>query len=175
MNLCFHFGTSGLTGHCRLYPVDRPERLRARHVAPFEAHWSGTSECYRYAQWLRCALMIETQVTNLSDDAVFALAERKSLERIHLSYCDRISVQAVHFLLQGLHHLTHLSLTGVPAFRQPELQTFCRPPPRVSTGSSPVPVIHADQSTPSGVQFAPATDILCLFWRRRCRSTALLD
>ncbi|KAF7301833.1 SCF E3 ubiquitin ligase complex F-box protein GrrA [Mycena indigotica] len=70
------------------------------------------------------------RVSNLTDEAIFALADRHAtLERIHLSYCDQISVMAVHFLLQKLHKLTHLSLTGVPAFRQPELQRFCREPP----------------------------------------------
>ncbi|KAG9218893.1 hypothetical protein CCMSSC00406_0000993 [Pleurotus cornucopiae] len=71
------------------------------------------------------------RVNNLTDEAVYSLAERHAtLERIHLSYCDRISVGAIHFLLQKLHKLTHLSLTGVPAFRQPTLQRFCRPPPK---------------------------------------------
>ncbi|KAG6903472.1 hypothetical protein C0995_005495 [Termitomyces sp. Mi166 len=71
------------------------------------------------------------RVNNLTDEAIYALGERHtSLERIHLSYCDQISVLAVHFLLQKLDKLTHLSLTGVPAFRQPELQKFCRDPPK---------------------------------------------
>jgi hypothetical protein len=39
---------------------------------------------------------------------------------------------AIHFLLQKLHKLTHLSLTGIPAFRKPELQQFCRLPPDVN-------------------------------------------
>ncbi|KAJ7590898.1 hypothetical protein C8J56DRAFT_1162985 [Mycena floridula] len=70
------------------------------------------------------------RVSNLTDEAIYSLAERHAtLERIHLSYCDQISVMAIHFLLQKLHKLTHLSLTGVPAFRQPELQQFCRDPP----------------------------------------------
>lgn len=70
------------------------------------------------------------RVDNLTDESVYALADRHAtLERIHLSYCDQISVMAIYFLLQKLHKLTHLSLTGVPAFRQTELQQFCRPPP----------------------------------------------
>lgn len=73
------------------------------------------------------------RVDNLTDESVYALADRHAtLERIHLSYCDQISVMAIYFLLQKLHKLTHLSLTGVPAFRQTELQQFCRPPPTVS-------------------------------------------
>ncbi|TFK43722.1 hypothetical protein BDQ12DRAFT_718915 [Crucibulum laeve] len=71
------------------------------------------------------------RVNNLTDEAIYSLAERHAtLERIHLSYCDQISVMAIHFLLLKLHKLTHLSLTGVPAFRQPELQRFCREAPR---------------------------------------------
>lgn len=53
-----------------------------------------------------------------------------TLERIHLSYCEQITVPAVHFLLQKLTKLTHLSLTGIPAFRHTELQEYCRAPPR---------------------------------------------
>ena len=72
------------------------------------------------------------RVNNLTDQAIYALAEQHaSLERIHLSYCDQISVMAIHFLLQKLPKLTHLSLTGIPAFRRPELQQFCREPPSV--------------------------------------------
>lgn len=71
------------------------------------------------------------QVINLTDAAIFQLAERKALERIHLSYCDNVSVPAIHFLLQGLNRLTHLSLTGVSSFRNAELQKFCRLPPKV--------------------------------------------
>ena len=72
------------------------------------------------------------RVSNLTDEAIYALAERRStLERIHVSYCDQISVMAIHFLLQKLHKLTHLSLTGIPSFRQPELQQFCIQPPQV--------------------------------------------
>ncbi|KAJ1308987.1 hypothetical protein OPQ81_004669 [Rhizoctonia solani] len=71
------------------------------------------------------------RVMNLTDQAVFALSERQSsLERIHLSYCEQITIPAIHFLLQRLHKLTHLSLTGIPAFRREELQRYCRTPPR---------------------------------------------
>ncbi|KAF8663408.1 hypothetical protein AX16_000980 [Volvariella volvacea WC 439] len=71
------------------------------------------------------------RVNNLTDEAIYSLAERHAtLERIHLSYCDQISIIAIHFLLQKLHKLTHLSLTGVPAFRQWDLQQFCREPPK---------------------------------------------
>jgi F-box and leucine-rich repeat protein GRR1 len=74
------------------------------------------------------------RVANLTDEAIYALAHRDAtLERIHLSYCDQINVIAIHFLLQRLNKLTHLSLTGIPSFRKPELQQFCRAPPQVSS------------------------------------------
>lgn len=73
------------------------------------------------------------RVNNITDEAIYALADRHAtLERVHLSYCDQISVPAIHFLLQKLHKLTHLSLTGVSSFQQWDLQQFCREPPRVS-------------------------------------------
>jgi F-box and leucine-rich repeat protein GRR1 len=84
------------------------------------------------------------RVNQLTDEAIYALAERHAtLERIHLSYCDQISVMAIHFLLLKLHKLTHLSLTGVPAFQQPELQQFCREPPKVSFFSH-LKLLHAN-------------------------------
>lgn len=70
------------------------------------------------------------RVMNLTDKAVeYLTARHNTLERVHLSYCEQITVKAIHFLLQHLDKLTHLSLTGVPAFRKRELQRFCRHPP----------------------------------------------
>ncbi|KAF5359050.1 hypothetical protein D9758_004753 [Tetrapyrgos nigripes] len=102
----------------------------------------------RYVDFANCVLLTDLSVFELSslpklrrvglvrvnqitDEGIYALADRHAtLERIHLSYCDQITVMAIHFLLQKLHKLTHLSLTGVTAFRQPELQRFCREPPQ---------------------------------------------
>ncbi|THV08373.1 RNI-like protein [Dendrothele bispora CBS 962.96] len=107
----------------------------------------------RYVDFANCVLLTDLSVFELSslpklrrvglvrvnqitDEGIYALADRHAtLERIHLSYCDQITVMAIHFLLQKLHKLTHLSLTGVTAFRQPELQQFCREPPQVSDSS----------------------------------------
>ncbi|PKI85598.1 SCF ubiquitin ligase complex subunit [Malassezia vespertilionis] len=70
------------------------------------------------------------RVQNLTDRGVYSLVERHTnLERIHLSYCDKISVPTIFWLTQRLGRLTHLSLTGVPAFRNRELQSMCRAPP----------------------------------------------
>jgi F-box and leucine-rich repeat protein GRR1 len=53
----------------------------------------------------------------------------RSLERIHLSYCVRLSaVGVLKFLLQ-CKRITHLSLTGVPSFLQGNVQHYCRAPP----------------------------------------------
>lgn len=68
----------------------------------------------------------------MTDKGILPLAERCStLERIHLSYCDKITVKAVTALLNRLPLLTHLSLTGISCFKTPELQQFCRPAPDV--------------------------------------------
>ena len=73
-----------------------------------------------------CRGAADAQVSHLTDRAIYARVERyTTLERIHLSYCENISVPAVFWLLLRLPRLTHLSLTGVPAFRRPELQAMC--------------------------------------------------
>ncbi|KAL1918416.1 uncharacterized protein VTP21DRAFT_3076 [Calcarisporiella thermophila] len=52
-----------------------------------------------------------------------------TLERVHLSYCSRLSLRAVRALLNSSPRLNHLSLTGVPDFLQPDIQQFCRQAP----------------------------------------------
>ncbi|RSH84669.1 SCF ubiquitin ligase complex subunit [Apiotrichum porosum] len=70
------------------------------------------------------------KVTNITDKGIQALAERYStMERLHLSYCDKVSVKTVAFLLNRLPLLTHLSVTGISVFRTAELQQFSREPP----------------------------------------------
>lgn len=70
------------------------------------------------------------KVNQITDEGIFALVERSAtLDRLHLSYCEKISVKAVTYLLNKLPRLTHLSLTGVPAFKTREYQQFCRPAP----------------------------------------------
>jgi F-box and leucine-rich repeat protein GRR1 len=76
------------------------------------------------------------KVVNVTDKGITALAERRStLERLHLSYCENITPRAVSYLLNRLPLLTHLSLTGISAFKTPELQQFSRKPPGVSRAS----------------------------------------
>lgn len=74
------------------------------------------------------------KIVNLTDQAIYALVDRgerqPSLERIHLSYCDNLSVPAITYMLARVPHVTHLSLTGVSAFRHKDYQQFCRPAPK---------------------------------------------
>ena len=65
------------------------------------------------------------RVHKLTDMAIFALAEHAvGLERLHLSYCDHISLDAVHLLLQKLDGLRHLTATGIPSMRRKGVQRF---------------------------------------------------
>ncbi|KAH9077259.1 hypothetical protein EDB83DRAFT_2540642 [Lactarius deliciosus] len=61
------------------------------------------------------------RVSNLTDEAIYSLGDRhQTLER----------VMAIHYLLQKLQKLNHLSLTGIPAFRRHELATILSHSPR---------------------------------------------
>ncbi|GCB22090.1 SCF E3 ubiquitin ligase complex F-box protein grrA [Aspergillus awamori] len=75
---------------------------------------------------------------NITDNSIRALAGSKaahhsggvsSLERVHLSYCVRLTIEGIHALLNSCPRLTHLSLTGVQAFLREELTVFCREAP----------------------------------------------
>ncbi|KAI1774387.1 RNI-like protein [Hypoxylon cercidicola] len=52
-----------------------------------------------------------------------------SLERVHLSYCTNLTLPSIIKLLNCCPKLTHLSLTGVPAFLRDDLESFCREAP----------------------------------------------
>ncbi|GMK54196.1 hypothetical protein CspeluHIS016_0107820 [Cutaneotrichosporon spelunceum] len=79
----------------------------------------------------KCVLIkLISKVINVTDKGILPLGERgATLERIHLSYCEKITVKAIVELLNKLPLLTHLSLTGINCFKVPELQQFCRPAP----------------------------------------------
>lgn len=70
---------------------------------------------------------------NISDIGISAFTQRTgneaTLERIHLSYCSNISIEAITNLINTCHRLMHLSLTGVPAFMREDLFQYCREPP----------------------------------------------
>src|ERR1700709_1429715 len=73
------------------------------------------------------------RIHKLTDIAIFALAEHATgLERLHLSYCDRLSLEALHLLLRKLDRLQHLTATGVPSLRRRGVDRFSEIPPSVS-------------------------------------------
>ncbi|KAL0573972.1 SCF ubiquitin ligase complex subunit [Marasmius crinis-equi] len=70
------------------------------------------------------------RVHKLTDVAMFALAEHAtSLERLYISYCDHISLEAGHILLKNLKRLQYLAATGVPSFRRIGVRRFSEQPP----------------------------------------------
>ncbi|KAH7914401.1 hypothetical protein BJ138DRAFT_1000161 [Hygrophoropsis aurantiaca] len=74
--------------------------------------------------------LILVRVHKLTDNAVYFLADHTpSLERLHLSYCDKISLKSIHHLLRNNERLQHLTATGVPAARRTGVSRFSDPPP----------------------------------------------
>ncbi|KAF9897851.1 SCF ubiquitin ligase complex subunit [Lobosporangium transversale] len=71
--------------------------------------------------------------SNITDHGIYAMLVSQilpqTLERVHLSYCVHLSESAVAALVSQCSKMTHLSLTGVPAFISPCYQQFCRAPP----------------------------------------------
>ncbi|KAI8096161.1 uncharacterized protein BX664DRAFT_290886 [Halteromyces radiatus] len=74
---------------------------------------------------------------NITDDAIDALTKQpriaNSLERVHLSYCVKLTVHSIRRLLNFCPRLNHLSLTHVNAFLRPDFQQFRRAPPKSFT------------------------------------------
>lgn len=60
---------------------------------------------------------------------VFHSSSPSSLERVHLSYCTKLTLKSIIVLLNNCPRLTHLSLTGVDAFLRQDLEVFCREAP----------------------------------------------
>ncbi|KAF6762099.1 hypothetical protein DFP72DRAFT_877980 [Ephemerocybe angulata] len=70
------------------------------------------------------------RVHKITDLGIYALAEQAThMERLHLSYCDQLSLESIHLLLRTMRNLQHLTATGVPAFRRAGVQRFSEPPP----------------------------------------------
>jgi len=69
------------------------------------------------------------QLPQLTDNAVFFLAEHTpTLERLHLSHCDGLSLDSIHHAIRKLPELVHLSATGVPALSRPGVERFSEQP-----------------------------------------------
>ncbi|KAF9055502.1 RNI-like protein [Hymenopellis radicata] len=70
------------------------------------------------------------RVQNLTDIGIFAIAEHAvALERLHMDYCDNLSLDAIHLVLKSLEHLQHLTVTGIPSFKRKGIRRFSDPPP----------------------------------------------
>ncbi|KIK67962.1 hypothetical protein GYMLUDRAFT_155425 [Collybiopsis luxurians FD-317 M1] len=70
------------------------------------------------------------RVHKLTDIAIFSLAEHAwALERLYISYCDHVSLDAIHLLLKNLTRLQHLSAIGVPSLKRKGVRRFSDPPP----------------------------------------------
>jgi F-box and leucine-rich repeat protein GRR1 len=72
------------------------------------------------------------RVHKLTDIGIFSLAEHATrLERLHLSYCDHFSLDAIHLLLRKLDRLQHFTATGIPSLKRIGIQRFSAPAPDV--------------------------------------------
>lgn len=69
----------------------------------------------------------------ITDLGILELVKRRGeqdcLERVHLLYCTNLTIEPIYLLLKLCPRLTHLSLTGVPAFLRREITQYCREPP----------------------------------------------
>lgn len=110
------------------------------------------------------------KVQGLTDAALISLVERHTcLERIHLSYCDRLTVPGVYYAVLKLSKLTHLSLTGVPAFRKKELQRMCRaPPPEFNDHQRATFCVYSGRGVHALRDYL---SVLYLVWRRMLHPT----
>ncbi|OSX59493.1 hypothetical protein POSPLADRAFT_1150094 [Postia placenta MAD-698-R-SB12] len=68
---------------------------------------------------------------HLTDNAVLFLAEHTpTLERLHISRCRQLGLDALHVVLRKLGKLEHLSVSAVPALKRRGVERFSeRPPP----------------------------------------------
>jgi len=82
--------------------------------------------------------LVLVRVPKLTDNAVYHLGDHaRSLERLHLSYCDRVSLRAIHHLLRNAPRLNHLTATGVPSARRMGLSRFSDRAPESLDGDQP--------------------------------------
>ena len=73
------------------------------------------------------------QLDKLTDNAVYFLSEHTpTLERLHLSHCNGLSLESIHHVIRKLPKLVHLSATGIPALARPGVERFSERPPPVS-------------------------------------------
>jgi F-box and leucine-rich repeat protein GRR1 len=107
---------------------------RIRYIDLASCHKLGDDTVLALASLPKLKRIGLVKCTRITNRAILALTRNArtsvSLERIHLSYCDQLTVQAISVLVMHCKRLTHLSLSFVPAFQHQEFQQFCRPPPK---------------------------------------------
>lgn len=107
---------------------------RIRYIDLASCHKLGDDTVIALASLPKLKRIGLVKCTRITNRAIMALTRNArtsfSLERIHLSYCDQLTVQAISVLVIHCKRLTHLSLSFVPAFQHQEFQQFCRPPPK---------------------------------------------
>ncbi|KAK9718792.1 SCF ubiquitin ligase complex subunit, variant 2 [Basidiobolus ranarum] len=117
-------GVATLTRHCtRIRYLDLACCNQLTDDSLFEL---GTLTKLRRIGLVKCAGITDRGIYGF----VYGLAACHSLERLHLSYCVQISVPAVLKLLNSSPRLTHITLTGIPAFLRSDIQKFSRAPPK---------------------------------------------
>jgi F-box and leucine-rich repeat protein GRR1 len=153
LNKCKEISDQGVSHICQLgrhlhyLHLGHCENLTDRSITQL----TRTCTRLRYLDLAQCSLLTNTAVQalatlprlkriglvkclNITDEAIDALTKQPrmaaSLERVHLSYCIKLSEQSIRRLLNFCPRLNHLSLTHVPAFLRPDFQRFRRIPPK---------------------------------------------
>jgi F-box and leucine-rich repeat protein GRR1 len=66
------------------------------------------------------------RVQKLTDNGVYFIGEHcPLLERFQVSYCEGISLEAVHFVLKKARQLQYLGVSGVGSFKRKGVERFC--------------------------------------------------
>lgn len=126
-------------GSCRLITDDSIVHLaskctRIRYIDLASCHNLGDETVIALASLPKLKRIGLVKCTRITNRAIMALTRNArtsvSLERIHLSYCNQLTVHAISVLVIHCRRLNHLSLSFVPAFQNQEIQAFCRPPPK---------------------------------------------
>lgn len=97
----------------------------------------------------RLARLAAAGLPKLTDQAAFFLAEHApALEHLHLSYCVRLTLDAVQTLLRRLTKLQSLSLSGVPALQRRGVRRFADRPREVSIVCTYIELLTPPTPTP---------------------------
>ena len=74
-----------------------------------------------------------TGLRRLTDAALRVLAEvAPALEDLDVSYCPRLSLDAIHAVLRRIPTLQYLNVSGIPSFRRIGVERFSDRPHQVS-------------------------------------------